>query len=152
MKEYYSKTNYRTILYTVARVGLGAYLLFHSVLGIIDMDEFMVTALSYFSKGSSISFLAYLTPIVPFMEFFLAVMILTGIYTQAALKWAIGIGVFFMLFFHFTGDLPEALEQAYSIMVKLSLAFLICYNKYSLDYYNLIVAAREVNSIQQRHR
>jgi uncharacterized membrane protein YphA (DoxX/SURF4 family) len=152
MKEYYPKTDYRTVLYTIVRIGLGAYLLFHSVLGVVDMDEFMVTALSYFSKDSSISFLAYLTPIVPFMEFFLGVMILTGVYTLVALKWAIGIGVFFMLFFHFTGDLSEALEHAYSIMVKLSLAFLIYYNKCSLDYYNLMVATREVKSILRRRR
>jgi hypothetical protein len=32
------------------------------------MDEFMVTALSYFPEGSSLSF-SYLTPIIPFMEF-----------------------------------------------------------------------------------
>jgi uncharacterized membrane protein YphA (DoxX/SURF4 family) len=152
MKKYYPKTDYRTVLYTIVRIGLGAYLLFHSVLGVIDMDEFMVIALSHFSKDSSISFLAYLTPIVPFMEFFLGVMILTGVYTQVALKWAIGIGVFFMLFFHFTGDLSEALEHAYSIMIKLSLAFLIYYNKYSLDYYNLMVATREVKSILRRRR
>ena len=130
MKEYYPNTDYKTILYTIGRVGLGAYLLFHSVLGIIDMDEFMVTALSYFPEGSSISFLAYLTPIIPFMEFFLAIMILTGIYTKAALKWAIGIGLFFMLFFHFIDDLPEALEHAYSVMIKLSLLFLIYYNNF----------------------
>jgi uncharacterized membrane protein YphA (DoxX/SURF4 family) len=152
MKEYYLKTDYRTILYTIVRVGLGAYLLFHSVIGILDMDEFMVTALSYFPEGSSLSFLAYLTPIIPFMEFFLAIMILTGIYTKAALKWAMGVGLFFMLFFHFIGDLSGALEHAYSVMIKLSLLFLIYYNKYSLDYYNLKVVTKEVTSIQQRYR
>ncbi len=116
------------------------------------MDQFMVVALSYFPDESSISFLAYLTPIVPFMEFFLAVMILTGLYTKPALKWAIGIGAFFMLFFQFTGDLPEALEHAYTLIVKVSLLFMIYYNKYSLDYYNVWKVARETKSIQQRYQ
>jgi|GEM_PF-7031431 len=148
MGEYYDKTDYKTIVYALVRISLGAYLLFHSIIGIIDFDEFMVTALSYFADDSSISFLAYLTPIVPFMEFFLALMILTGIYTRAALQWAIGIGMFFMLFFHFTGDLSAALEHAYSVIIKASLLCMVYLNKYSLDYYNMWKVARERSTIE----
>ncbi len=147
MEEYYENTDYKTILYALVRIGLGGYLLFHSILGIMDFDQFMVTALSYFEPGSSISFLAYLTPIVPFMEFFLALMIFTGLYTSAALKWAIGVGVFFMLFFHFTGDLDAALENAYTVILKVSLVCMLSLNKYSLDYYNLWNVTKETNTI-----
>ncbi|BAO55897.1 DoxX family protein [Nonlabens marinus] len=147
MGGYYEKTDYKTISYAVIRVALGGYLLFHSIIGIIDFDQFMVTALSYFEEGSSISFLAYLTPIVPFMEFFLALMILTGLYTRLALQWAIGVGIFFMLFFHFTDDLTSALEHAYGVIVKISLLSLLFLNKYSLDYYNLWNVSKETKTI-----
>jgi uncharacterized membrane protein YphA (DoxX/SURF4 family) len=148
MREYYDKTDYKTIIYALVRIALGSYLLFHSIIGILDFDEFMVTALSYFADDSSISFLAYLTPIVPFMEFFLALMILTGLYTRIALQYAIGIGMFFMLFFHFTGDLNADLEHAYSVIVKVSLICLVYLNKYSLDYYNMWKVAKESSSIE----
>lgn len=151
MKNFYTATDYKTILYAIARVALGSYLLFHSILGVMDFDQFMITALSYFEEDSSISFLAYLSPVVPFMEFFLAVMILTGLYTQIALRWAIGIGIFFMIFFHYTGDLTGAMEHAYSVIVKGLLLSFIYYNKYSLDYYNLWKVARETASIESEY-
>ncbi|WP_194852111.1 DoxX family protein [Nonlabens antarcticus] len=152
MRELYNKTDYRSIGYAVGRIGMGSYLLFHAITSIMDMDQFMVTALSYFTDNSPISFLTYLTPIIPFMELFLAIMILMGLYTRIALKWAVGIGVFFMLFFQLTGDFASALEHSYGVTVKISLIFLIYYNKFSLDYYNLWKVSREIKSIQQRYR
>ena len=86
MSKFYINTDYRTILYAICRVGLGVYLLIHSILRVIDFDEFLATAIAYLPEESSIAFLAYLTPLIPFMEFFLAVMILTGIYTNIALN------------------------------------------------------------------
>ncbi|SCY13157.1 hypothetical protein SAMN05192588_1300 [Nonlabens sp. Hel1_33_55] len=150
MSRFYPKSDLRTLLYAALRIGLGLYLLIHAVIGLMDMDNFMLTALSYLEEDSSIAFLAYLTPIIPFMEFFLAVMILTGIYTKAALQWATGIGVFFMLMFHYLDDFPSALEHAYTVVIKLTLIIGIYYNKFSLDYYNLWNVKKEVKTIEQK--
>ena len=96
MSKIYNQTDYRSILYVCVRVILGLYLLLHSISGLWDFDQFMVTALGYFPEESAMSYIAYLTPVIPFIEFFLAIMILAGIYTKSALFWAIGIGLFFM--------------------------------------------------------
>lgn len=138
------------MLYALSRVGLGVYLLIHAVHGLLDFDNFMVSALNYLPEESSIAFLAYLTPIIPFMEFFLALMILLGLYTAPALRWAIGIGAFFVMMFHFLGDLSIALEHAYSVVIKMALLHAVVYNKFSLDYYNLWNVQKEAKSIQQR--
>ncbi|KQC33253.1 hypothetical protein AAU57_07930 [Nonlabens sp. YIK11] len=151
MSRFYPKSDIRTLLYAMLRVGLGLYLLIHAVIGLMDMDNFMLTALGYL-EDSSVEFLAYLTPIIPFMEFFLAVMILTGIYTRAALQWATGIGIFFILMFHYLDDLSSALEHAYTVVIKLTLIIGVYYNKFSLDYYNLWNVRKEVASIEQRHQ
>ncbi|PRP66128.1 hypothetical protein [Nonlabens agnitus] len=151
MSRFYPKSDIRTLLYAMLRVGLGLYLLIHAVIGLMDMDNFMLTALGYL-EDSSVEFLAYLTPIIPFMEFFLAVMILTGIYTKAALQWATGIGIFFMLMFHYLDDLSSALEHSYTVVIKLTLIIGIYYNKFSMDYYNLWNVRKEVASIEQRHQ
>ncbi|AZQ44032.1 MauE/DoxX family redox-associated membrane protein [Nonlabens ponticola] len=143
MRNFYLRTDIKTIIYGITRVGLGIYLLSHAAMAFMDFDQFMATALSYFPEDSGLSFLAYLTPIVPFMEFFLAVMILAGIYTKLALKWAIGIGIFFTVFFHYTGDLDGALTHSYSLLVKIFLLFTIFYNKFSLDYYNMWKVSQE---------
>lgn len=152
MGKFYNQTDYRTILYAIIRIALGMYLLVHSVFSLIDFDRFMITALEYLPEDSSISFLAYLTPIIPFMEFFLSVMILTGLYTKAALRWAIGVGIFFMVIFHYLEDLTSAMEHAYSVIIKLSLFFTIYYNKISLDYYNQWTVRKEVQSIEQKYQ
>lgn len=151
MSNFYPKDDFRSIIYAIARVGLGVYLLVHAVYGLIDFDRFMISALSYLPEDSPISFLAYLTPIIPFMELFLALMIFLGIYTKSALQWALAIGVFFIGMFHFLGDLGSALEHCYSVIIKLSLLYGIFYNKYSLDYYNMWKVDKEVQSIEQRY-
>lgn len=150
MSHFYDKTDFKTILYSISKIGLGLYLLVHAVFSLIDFDKFMVTALTYLPEDSPISFLAYLTPVIPFMEFFLALMILTGLYTRPALKWAIAVGIFFVVIFHFLGDLSSALEHCYSVGVKMVLLYGIFYNKFSLDYYNLWKVEKEIQSIEQR--
>ncbi len=139
-------SNYKPLLYAVIRISLGAYLLLHSLESVLGMDEFMTQALSYFEKNSSFTVLTYLIPVVPFVEFFLAVLILSGLYTNLALLWAIAVGAVFMAFFHYAGDLNNAMDHSYTVLIKLMLLNFLSYNKFSLDYYNQWKVQKEFES------
>lgn len=133
---YYLKNDKLIFIYSFFRIFLGVYLLFHAIVNVMNYDVFLTESKTYFEVGSPFIFLSYLTPIVPLLEFFLAGVIILGLYTIPAMKWALGLGIFFTLFFHFTGDLETALIHCYTVVIKLPLLIYVRYNKFSLDYYN----------------
>jgi uncharacterized membrane protein YphA (DoxX/SURF4 family) len=143
MPQFYSLQNdWKTICYFITRLSLGMYLLIHAIINLIEYQSFIFTAREYVPLESPLGFLANFTPIVPLLEFFLALMIILGLYTRISLIWAIVLGVFFTFIFHFTGDLETALTHAYSLILKVGLFYSIYYNKYSADYYNVWSIAR----------
>lgn len=141
---YTSQNNWKTILYLIVRVGLGSYLLIHALINLINYDEFIQLAVQYVPEGSELGFLANFTPIVPLLEFFIALMILTGLYARKSLMWAIGLGVFFTALFHYTGDIKTALIHSYTLTLKVGLFYSLYYNKFSADYYNLWTTHRAI--------
>ena len=141
--QFYSLNNdWKTIAYLVVRFSLGLYLLVHAVNNLIDYQSFIFSAREYVPEESALGFLANLTPIVPLLEFFLALMILFGLYTRISLIWAMGLGIFFTAIFHFSGDFETALAHCYSLIFKVGLFYTIYYNKFSADYYNVWTIAR----------
>ncbi|WP_405369205.1 DoxX family protein [Nonlabens sp. Asnod2-A12] len=134
---YSSQNNWKTITYLIVRVGLGSYLLIHAIVNLVNYDEFIQLAVQYVPQGSELGFLANFTPIVPLLEFFIALMILTGLYARKSLIGAIVLGVFFTALFHYTGDIQTALTHSYTLILKVGLFYSLYYNKFSADYYNL---------------
>lgn len=147
---YYKRNDFKIVLYGLARILLGAYLLIHAMANVLNYDYFIAESLSYFGKENAFRVLANLTPIVPLLEFFLAILIVFGIYTKSTLKWAIGLGLFFTIFFHATGDYETALIHSYTSAIKVVLYTFIAYNTFSLDYYNLWLAHREATLLKLR--
>lgn len=123
--------------YGALRVSLGIYLFEHAIANVLNYNEFVVESMIYFNEEGNLKFLSELAPLVPLMEFFIASMITLGLYTKTILKWAIGLGIFFTVFFHSTGDFQTALLHCYSLQVKIVLYLLIYYDKISLDFYNI---------------
>jgi uncharacterized membrane protein YphA (DoxX/SURF4 family) len=140
---YYLKNDWKSFLYAIVRVGLGLYLISHAILNLIHYDDFIEASRHYVPEGSGLEFLAYFTPAVPMLEFFIALMILGGLYTRLSLQWAIGLGIFFTILFHYTGDMETALVHSYTLSIKLILLFMIYYNKFSADYYNIWMVLQE---------
>lgn len=134
---YSSQNNWKTISYLIVRVGLGSYLLIHSLINLNNYDQFIQLSIPYVPQGSELGFLANFTPVVPLLEFFIALMILTGLYARKSLMWAIGLGFFFTALFHYTGDIKTALTYSYTLILKVGLFYSLHYNKFSADYYNL---------------
>ncbi|MDP5100528.1 MAG: hypothetical protein NWQ09_04310 [Nonlabens sp.] len=145
---YYEKTDVKTISYAAVRVILGGYLLIHSIINVLNYNQFISDTMKYFEKDSSFNFLAELAPLVPLMEFFIAGMIILGLYTSVSLKWAVGLGIFFTIFFHVTGDYETALVHCYTLLAKTSLYLLIAYNKLSLDYYNIWKEQESISKVR----
>ncbi|AGC75405.1 DoxX-like protein [Nonlabens dokdonensis] len=134
---YSSKNNWKTFLYAVIRVALGSYLLVHAIYNLANFETFIELSMGYIPTDSPLEFLAQLTPLVPLVEFFIALMILLGLYARISLIWAIVIGVFFTSLFHYLGDTETALVHSYTLILKVGLFYSLYYNKYSADYYNL---------------
>ncbi|WP_124980035.1 MauE/DoxX family redox-associated membrane protein [Nonlabens xiamenensis] len=140
---YHTKTDWKSILYFTVRFGLGFYLFVHAVLNLIHYNDFVLMSRQYVPEDSAFGFLAYFTPAVPLIEFFIASMLLIGLYTRMSLKWGISLGVFFTALFHLTGDLETALIHSYTLILKVALFYTIYYNKFSADYFNIWQAVRE---------
>ncbi len=155
---YTSKNDWKTFLYALIRVSLGSYLLAHAILNMINFDSFLELSMAYIPTGSSLEFLAQLAPLVPLVEFFIALMILLGLYTRISLLWAIALGVFFTLLFHYLGDTETALVHSYTLVLKVGLFYSLFYNKYSADYHNLWNAYKfkeerlKIEEIKKRQR
>lgn len=139
---YSSRNNWKTIIYALIRIALGSYLLLHAINNLINFESFIEISMSYIPADSKLEFLAHLTPLVPLVEFFIASMILLGIYTRSSLIGAIALGIFFTFLFHYFGDVETALTHSYTLILKVGLFYTLYYNKFSADYLNVYNASR----------
>jgi uncharacterized membrane protein YphA (DoxX/SURF4 family) len=137
MSQFYSsKNNWKTFLYAVIRVALGSYLLVHALNNLINFENFIELSMDYVPQNSPLEFLAHLAPLVPLIEFFIALMIFLGLYARLSFIWAIFLGIFFTSLFHYSGDTETALVHSYTLILKIGLFYYLYHNKYSADYYN----------------
>ncbi|EAS18807.1 hypothetical protein FNJ87_16020 [Nonlabens mediterrranea] len=145
---YQTQTDQFSILYLIVRILLGAYLIYHASLNLFDFDAFYLDSINYTNDSGYQSMLGMISPFLPFIELFIGVLILTGLYTSVCLRWSILLGIIVTAFLHFNGDFQGALWHTYLIVAKVILVSNLYYNRLSVDYYQLWQVYQEHDLIE----
>lgn len=144
---YHGKNDFPVYLYTILRIGLGLYLLFHALDHIIHFNQYLKDTEAYLGEDSMSTILQLFIPIVPMIEFFIALMITMGLYTRISLIGAIATGIIFIIAFFLFEDYDAGIVLLYSLAVKTLLLFTVKYNRISADYRNIQIAEKEMNEL-----
>ncbi|WOI24122.1 hypothetical protein [Nonlabens ulvanivorans] len=147
MKHLYQTQNDQfSVAYFLLRTILGAYLIYHASLNLFDFDAFYLDSINYSDKTGFQNLLGIVSPFLPFVELFIGVLILTGLYTSVCLRWSIILGILVTIFLHISGDYQAALWHTYLIVAKVILVSNLYYNRLSVDYYQLWQVYNETES------
>ncbi|PQJ30480.1 hypothetical protein BST92_00335 [Nonlabens arenilitoris] len=147
---YQTKNDQYSIAYLFLRVLLGAYLIYHAGSNLFDFDSYYMDSINYSSTLNFQNLLSMITPFLPFVELFIGVLILTGLYTSVCLRWSIALGILVTVFLHFNDDYHGALWHTYLIVAKVILISNLYYNRLSVDYYQLWQVYNESDLIESQ--
>lgn len=135
--EFYSKTDYKTVLYALARAAFSGYLLVDAVIETLYHKFLFQESLSKPFVGGFSHFVTDLIPFIFMIEFFIASMMFIGIYTKISLTAMLGVFTLHMILFYSVGATEAFISEGYALSIALTLLIFVSYNKFSLDFYNV---------------